>query len=86
MEYKEAVQAVAKYWEDLHTCKNELKRASEVVKGYRDSPLLWRRKNSILTLRGTRLKLIWKRPRLRCKSRIELFTLLLGSETCLRMN
>ena len=39
MEYKEAVRASAKYWEDLHTCKNELKSASEVVKGYRDSLL-----------------------------------------------
>ena len=39
MEYEEAVRAAAKYREDLHTCKNELKGASEVVKGCKDSLL-----------------------------------------------
>ena len=39
MEYEEAVRVAAKYREDLHTCKNELKEASEVVKGCKDSLL-----------------------------------------------
>ena len=39
VEYEEAMQATAKYREDLYTCKNELKGASEAVKGCRDSLL-----------------------------------------------
>ena len=44
VEYEKVVWATAKNQEDLHTCKNKLKKASEVVKGYRDSLLALEKK------------------------------------------
>ena len=39
VEQEEVARATARYREDLHTCKNELKGASKVVWGWKESLL-----------------------------------------------
>ena len=47
---------MAKYREDLHTCKNELKGGSEVVKGCRDSLLALEKEKEYADLERDRAK------------------------------
>ena len=56
VEYEEVVRAAAKYLEDLHTCKNELKGVSKVVKGCRDSLLALEKEKEYVDLKRDRAK------------------------------